>query len=372
MKGKSPIWEYFEVDQNNNSELICKVAGCQTKVSRGSKNPKEFNTTNAWTHLRNSHPDILKKLSEEKDKNEKKPDEKEKNIKDYFARKTNVSKEIMDEKIGLMIIRDLQPISFVEDVGFKDLINTIDPDYVIPGRKYLAKKYLPRKFEGVKNMVKAKIKLNCVWAALTCDGWSSYTGQSYLSVTCHFIEDSWQRQNLFLSLYPLYKASTADYLSLKINDVLQEFELDSNRISSITHDQGSNIKKAASDLPYKSCICFAHLMQNCIKEAFSGSKRRKISPNEKICKILEKVRSICRYFKKSSKNNLLLEKQLIDLGLEEKKIIIDVPTRWDSIYSMLIRLLEIKEGVSTVLSKIVGEKKKKAEKKKRTTKKKKI
>ena len=138
--GKSPIWEYFEVDKNNNSELSCKVAGCQTKIRRGSKNPKEFNTTNPWSHLKKSHPDILKKLSEEKDKNESKPEDKEKNIKDYFSRKTNVSKEIMDEKIGLMIIRDLQPISFVEDEGFKDLINTIDPDYIIPGRKFMTKK----------------------------------------------------------------------------------------------------------------------------------------------------------------------------------------------------------------------------------------
>ncbi len=49
----------------------------------------------------------------------------------------------MDEKIGLIVIKDLQPISFVEDEGFRDLIHTIDPDYVIPGRNHLVKKYLP-------------------------------------------------------------------------------------------------------------------------------------------------------------------------------------------------------------------------------------
>ena len=139
-----------------------------------------------------------------------------------------------------MIIKDLQPISIVEDRGFKDLFQNIYPEYILPTRKYLTQKLLPDKYETVKKLLKEKINLNCIWAGLTTDGWSSYTGQSYISVTCHFIEESWKRQDVFLSLSPLFKASTAEYLTERIRSTLKEYDLDEKRIVSITHDQGSN------------------------------------------------------------------------------------------------------------------------------------
>ncbi len=49
-----------------------------------------------------------------------------------------------------------------------------------------------------------------------------------------------------LSLYPLHRASKADNLSDVIKDALKNFELDSDRVIFINHDQTSNIKKAAS------------------------------------------------------------------------------------------------------------------------------
>ncbi len=74
-------------------------------------------------------------MSEENEKQDKikKPNEKERSINDFLGRQSNISKEIMDEEVCLMIIKDLLPISFVEGEGFRDLINTIDPDYAIPG-----------------------------------------------------------------------------------------------------------------------------------------------------------------------------------------------------------------------------------------------
>ena len=60
----------------------------------------------------------------------------------------------------------------------------------------------------------------------------------------------------------------------------------------------------------------------------------------------------------------MLGKYLSDLEKEDKKLIIDVPTRWDSIYSMLCRFSELKEGIINCLTKILQEEqdKKKREK----------
>ena len=163
-----------------------------------------------------------------------------------------------------------------------------------------------------------------------------------------------------MSLYPLTEAHTSDYLNKVIRKTLEEFDLKPERIISITHDQGSNIKKATSNLSFNPSFCYAHLIQNCIKEAFLGSKKRKIQPNETINEIW--------YFRKSTKASLLLGKYLIDSAMEDKKLIIDVPTRWDSIYSMLCRFSELKAGIVNCITKILQEKRDKKKEKKRETK----
>ena len=134
---------------------------------------------------------------------------------------------------------------------------------------------------------------------------------------------------------------------------------------SITTDQGSNIKKAASELPFKSSVCYAHLLQNCIKEAFSGSKKRKIPQNDSIVRIIEKSREICRKIRKSPKYQLMLQEHLNMLGIKYKKIKLDIVTRWDSTYMMIERLLQLKDGVGSVLSKLFTEKNRISEQKKK-------
>jgi len=258
-----------------------------------------------------------------------------------------------------MIIRDCQPISFVENEGFRELIKTFDPNYLIPGRKHFSTIYLPRKYAEVKNVLIQKIKINSIWVTLTSDAWTSYSGQCYLSVTCHYLTEEWKREDFFLRLFPLTESHTAKYLNEIITNVLIDFNISPGKMLSLTHDQGSNIKKAAANLPFKSVLCFAHVMQNCIKEAFSGSKRRKIIPNSKINQIIERVRTICRHFKKSTKSSLLLQQSISDLGMVDKKVIIDVITRWDSIHAMLDRFLELKNAIMNCLPKIIREKKNK-------------
>ena len=61
---KSPIWEYFEVDDDDESTANCKVPGCKDKkVGRGNKETKKYNTTNLITHLKKHRVDYEKYCS---------------------------------------------------------------------------------------------------------------------------------------------------------------------------------------------------------------------------------------------------------------------------------------------------------------------
>ncbi|KAK0142602.1 hypothetical protein N1851_019465 [Merluccius polli] len=45
-------------------------------------------------------------------------------------------KKMVDEALVNMVIKDSQPFSVVEDVGFRELVHALDPSYVLPTRKH--------------------------------------------------------------------------------------------------------------------------------------------------------------------------------------------------------------------------------------------
>lgn len=59
-------------------------------------------------------------------------------------------KKKIDDKLINLIVKDLQPISIVEDCGFGELITHLDPRYKIPSRKTVSK-MINEKYEKVKS-----------------------------------------------------------------------------------------------------------------------------------------------------------------------------------------------------------------------------
>ena len=61
-----------------------------------------------------------------------KRNENEKNVKEnkqdsYFLKKPDLNNEILSDRIGMLIVKDLQLISFVENEPFRDLMATTHP-----------------------------------------------------------------------------------------------------------------------------------------------------------------------------------------------------------------------------------------------------
>ena len=115
-----------------------------------------------------------------------------------------------------------------------------------------------------------------------------------------------------------------------------------DRINFISTDNASNMKKAAellSNHGIEHFGCFSHylnlIVQNTLKTMNMG----------KVNGIIEKIRKIVIQIK----NSVLLTKKLKDnisnLKIQQKKLILDVSTRWNSIYYMLSRYLELENAL---------------------------
>ncbi|KAF7656010.1 hypothetical protein LDENG_00047450 [Lucifuga dentata] len=83
-----------------------------------------------------------------------------------------------------MIVKDAQPFSIVEDVGFKDLAHKLDPTYVLPTRQAV-KAMVQKKYEEMKNKAKSDVQ-KAVAVSLTTAMWTSIHMDAYLAVTCHY------------------------------------------------------------------------------------------------------------------------------------------------------------------------------------------
>ena len=237
-----------------------------------------------------------------------------------------------------MICIDTLPVSFVENKGFKKLISYIAPIFKIPVAKTI-KLRIDALYEIEKQKVMKEFK-DAKWIALTTDCWSSRANESYITVTCHYINDTWQHVTRNITTECMEERHTALNLKNKLLEIINEWEI-ADKCVAIVHDNASNIVLATKELLSYSVCCFAHSLQLVLN---------KILDENAIKPTIIKCSSIVSHFKHSNIATGALTNKQIQLGLENHKLIQSVKTRCNSTYYMLKRLIEQREAIIGVLS----------------------
>nr|XP_055071743.1 E3 SUMO-protein ligase ZBED1-like [Misgurnus anguillicaudatus] len=128
---------------------------------------------------------------------------------------------MVDEALVNMVIKDSQPFSVVDDVGFRELVHVLDPSYVLPTRKAL-KSMVDSRYEEAKEKAKEKLD-NVVAVSLTSDMWTSINMEAYLAVTCHFIDANDQIGTILLGVQHFPNTHTAENLAIAHTMVMEEW-----------------------------------------------------------------------------------------------------------------------------------------------------
>ena len=165
-----------------------------------------------------------------------------------------------------MIAKDLQPLSVVEDEGFRDFVKNLDPRFQIPTRKTLRNNLLPKLYEDVKGELKTQLQ-SVSSVALTTDMWTSSANMSFLAVTIHFWNsDCCQLVTKVLDCSNFIGSHTSSAINAAISDAIQSFEIN-GKVSNITADGAANMKKAIQDGGFNYLHCFGHAIDLVVKEA---------------------------------------------------------------------------------------------------------
>ena len=241
--------------------------------------------------------------------------------------------QAITKKIAIMCALDLKPLSLVEGNGFKHFVHALNPQYRVPCRKTVSK-YLDVIYEEEKSKLIEKIGGQSV--SVTSDLWTSNAMQAYITVTSHFITPDWKLNSYVLATRMTEERHTGSNIATEVESILREFNV--ANVTSLVTDNASNMVIAAKELKLPHINCFAHTLQLVIED---GLKIGQIS------KTLGAARKLVSHFSHSVLSiNALIAKQDGNLKL---KLVQDVPTRWNSSFLMMQRLLKLRVPIYGII-----------------------
>ena len=226
-----------------------------------------------------------------------------------------------------MIALDSQPFSMVDDPGLTRLVRELEPQYSLPSTKYVTEKILPQIHSKVKAAVKKQLA-GVRFFSFTTDAWSSDDGgASLLSLTAHWLTDTFARKSAVLQVMPLEESHTGEYMAGKYLEMLAEWEIKHDQVHLVLRDNAANMAKAMRDASLPSLGCFAHTLQLVVHDGVLS--QRVVMDTLAVC------RKIAGHFKHSSTAYSRLNTIQQNLGLPQHRLQQDVSTRWNSTLYML-------------------------------------
>ena len=126
-------------------------------------------------------------------------------------------------------------------------------------------------------------------------------------------------------------------------NVCREFAINAENLTSLVTDNASNMVSCATLLPNNITHvgCFEHTLQLSIRVFFDKAQT--------ITRTIGAAKHLVFHFPKSVDVQNELERWQRQIGIAQNALILDCPTRWNSIYDMFERLLEKSLAVYAVL-----------------------
>jgi hypothetical protein len=311
-KPRSLMWSHFWINQDVKK---AKCLHC-SKILRIRKN-----TSPLLDHMKRRHRSLMEAPQQR-------------------PRTTPVETEELNALITRMLVLDLQPFTFVEDAGFRGLLSRLAPHYIIPHRRHFQFNALPELYNKIRVKILNQIqKLD--FYSLTTDTWTSCITQNYMTVTLHFIETDWSFKRIVLETRVLQGSHTADALAGRLHLALQNWGLMEPKLTAIVSDNANNITAAIRQCRWVQVPCAAHTLQLSLRPIWKTIPLIKQS--------MKMFRKLVTYFHHSCIATEKLNEFQRMSNLQERRLVQDVKTRWNSTYDMLLSILESKASIIQAL-----------------------
>ncbi|CAH0402536.1 unnamed protein product [Chilo suppressalis] len=252
-------------------------------------------------------------------------------------------KRKIDNDVLDLFIDSYHPFTLVEERAFKKLMRWI-PGYQLPTRKTISNVMIPALYNKTEETLKTTTLGSIEHLCLTADLWTSRANESYLAVTCHFITEEFELKTILLDCSNFEDSHTSENIQSVLTDLISKYELTLNKINFIVTDNAANIQRAVTNIGWKHYGCYAHTLNLILQNA--------ITREQTLQSVLDKVKKIVRFFKKNSTAlEKLLKAQTNDQpNCVPKRLIQEVPTRWNSSFHMIRRFVELEHCIRSTVA----------------------
>ena len=337
----SVVWRYFEVGR---AEDGCKLGPCRLCDIPPVLRCADNSTSCLWAHLKTKHKEQHRKIlrnTEGVAAAVKSPSLRQPTIQSLLTSRAPYGlrhpKQLeFDKNIKQQFINDCVPFSMADSSHFRKTVADLDPRIKVKTAKTYSK-YLRSDEQKVKKSVKRLVKKKAAGlVGLTADMWDDRKGNSFCSLTAHYVDDDF---NLIRATPSIKFFGTGRHTSENIAEVLgTEIESVKNEgnLVVLATDSTNNMKKArrllqASGIIDEEVGCVNHKFQNSVKAAIKASKEVK--------RIIAKAKKLSKHIKKSSLGKNRLVAACGKTGHQFKKIKSCVDIRWNSEHDCLQSLL---------------------------------
>ena len=102
------------------------------------------------------------------------------------------------------------------------MVSKLNPRYELPPRKHFSEQEIPRLYSHVRNYVVVPALKQAWFYTCTTDMWISISSDPYMTLTIHFIDNSWAVRSFCLDTVPLYTDYTGQNIVDAVTDILEK------------------------------------------------------------------------------------------------------------------------------------------------------
>ncbi|XP_030196906.1 zinc finger BED domain-containing protein 1-like isoform X1 [Gadus morhua] len=242
---------------------------------------------------------------------------------------TKDQREECHRVVTKFIVKGLLPFSTVDTPWWREMIAALNPKYQSPTRDMVSNTFVPAWYAVEKENVKRELEA-VRDVAVTADGWTSVAQDHYLTVSVHYIIEGAMKEKI-LHTQAVYVSQTGVAIAEEIGDILEEFGV-KEKVVAITVDNAANMDVAVRRMSVRKIGCFAHTL---------NIAAQKIYTIPSVARWAGRVRALLVWLKRCTLSKPVLKEKQKILGLPEHSVILDVKTRWNSLYLMMERFLEM-------------------------------
>ncbi|CAM0905408.1 unnamed protein product [Alopecurus aequalis] len=236
-----------------------------------------------------------------------------------------------------MVVLHEFPLSIVEYDGFRKFVKSLNPSFNMISRRTL-KNDITKEFDELKKDLKELFGASKSRISLTMDMWISNQTIGYMVITSHFINDNWKLEKRIIKFNALETPHTGVAMFNVVLKCIRDLNFE-DKLFAITLDNASNngrmVKMLRENLVGKNMLlaggrflhqrCAAHIL-NLVCQAGIAY----LDP------ILTNIRDTVKFIKVTANRKEKFADIVTQKGIScEKSLCLDVPTRWNSTFTML-------------------------------------